>query len=293
MCYQITKSPNYHSCLRGFTLIELSIVLVIIGLISGAVLAGRDLIRAAELRSIVTEYENYQSAFRIFQDKYSALPGDMSDATAFWGTATNCPGDDTTPSNDEKTCNGNGNGIIEYHYSAAVPSTELHRAWQHLSNAKLISGHYTGVQATSANIRTFSYENSPSSKFKNSIWTCVSYGHRPSTDLYWWEGNYNNQLGFRGTTASGFDSVKLSPADARNIDIKLDDGKPQYGKVRTMRKNLHPSCTTTNVEATTDYDLTSNVTDACQLLFLPFQYGVSIKDSQFCYPCEVSEIFIN
>ncbi|MGB1540395.1 MAG: prepilin-type N-terminal cleavage/methylation domain-containing protein, partial [Rickettsiales bacterium] len=64
----------------GFSLVELSIVLVILGLLTGGILGGQSLIRAAELRSVSKEYEKYQTAINIFKDKYFALPGDFNNA---------------------------------------------------------------------------------------------------------------------------------------------------------------------------------------------------------------------
>ena len=60
---------------RAFSLVELSIVLVILGLLVGSVLAGQSLIRAAELRSVATEYNKYVTASRTFRDRYFGLPG--------------------------------------------------------------------------------------------------------------------------------------------------------------------------------------------------------------------------
>lgn len=80
----------------GFTLLELSIVLIIIGLLVGGVLVGRSLIRAAELRATITQIEQLQTAVRTFQEKYNALPGDIQafQATAFgFATRTGGPGD--------------------------------------------------------------------------------------------------------------------------------------------------------------------------------------------------------
>ena len=73
----------------GFTLIELSIVLVIIGLIVGGVLVGQELIRAAGIRATISQVEQYQTAANTFFDKFGALPGDITPAavTAF-GFAT-------------------------------------------------------------------------------------------------------------------------------------------------------------------------------------------------------------
>src|ERR1700746_416796 len=66
----------------GFTLIELSIVLVIIGLIVGGVLVGQDLIRAAEVRATISQIEKYNTAVNTFRGKYNALPGDLNAAAA-------------------------------------------------------------------------------------------------------------------------------------------------------------------------------------------------------------------
>src|SRR6201999_103149 len=67
---------------QGFTLIELSIVLVIIGLIVGGVLVGQDLIRAAEIRATLTQVEKFNTAVNTFYGKYGALPGDMNNGVA-------------------------------------------------------------------------------------------------------------------------------------------------------------------------------------------------------------------
>lgn len=73
--------------MRGFSLVELSIVLVILGLLTGGILSGQSLIRAAELRSVVTDIQQIQTSIYSFRDRYMALPGDMKDATDFWGIA--------------------------------------------------------------------------------------------------------------------------------------------------------------------------------------------------------------
>ena len=57
-------------------------MLVIIGLIVGGVLVGQDLIRAAETRAQITQFEKYQSAVNTFRGKFNAIPGDMNVATA-------------------------------------------------------------------------------------------------------------------------------------------------------------------------------------------------------------------
>jgi len=126
----------------GFSLVELSIVLVILGLLVGGVLAGRDLIRAAELRGATTEYARFMAANHAFRDKYMAWPGDITNATAFWGKdATNCNGHTGTAATPG-TCNGNGDGQI-----TVGSGLELTRYWQHLALTGLIEGTYAGVAA--------------------------------------------------------------------------------------------------------------------------------------------------
>src|ERR1700722_15466804 len=96
---------------NGFTLIELSIVLVIIGLIVGGVLVGQDLIKAAEVRAQISQIEKYNTAVNTFYGKYQAIPGDMNIATASqfgFTVGSLCTGDGTSPYGSR-----NGNGLIE------------------------------------------------------------------------------------------------------------------------------------------------------------------------------------
>ncbi|PZP85253.1 MAG: hypothetical protein DI582_06390 [Azospirillum brasilense] len=117
---------------NGFSLVELSIVLVILGLLTGGILGGQALIRAAELRSVTSEYTRWVTATQTFRDKYFALPGDMSNATAFWGTQDPTPATcATTPSSSALTCNGSGDGLINP--TSSPGSNELFRFWQHLA----------------------------------------------------------------------------------------------------------------------------------------------------------------
>src|SRR5579884_1113289 len=96
----------------GFTLIELSIVLVIIGLITGGILTGRDLIDAAAQRAQISQIQKYNVALRTFQGKYGGFPGDLAInlATKFGFTVTNCGG--TTGQRD-------GNGLIDGYWGGA------------------------------------------------------------------------------------------------------------------------------------------------------------------------------
>ena len=73
---------------KAFSLVELSIALVILDLLVGRVLSGQSPIHAAELRAVTQEEQKFLAATHTFRDQYLSLPGDMTNATAFWGTST-------------------------------------------------------------------------------------------------------------------------------------------------------------------------------------------------------------
>lgn len=104
---------------RGFTLVEIAIVLVIIGLLLGGVLKGQSLIDSAKVKNIIQQANSLTSAVNAYQDKFRALPGDDPLATV------HVPG---------ATGNGNGDGQI----------TEYQLAPQHLALAGFITGSYNG-----------------------------------------------------------------------------------------------------------------------------------------------------
>ena len=115
---------------RGFTLIEIAIVLVIIGLLLGGVLKGQELITSARVRNLISAQDGVKAAFFGFQDRFRAFPGDYSQASQnIANTATSACGA------GNGNGNGNGNGVID---NGATPESTL--AWEHLSKAGFITG---------------------------------------------------------------------------------------------------------------------------------------------------------
>jgi prepilin-type N-terminal cleavage/methylation domain-containing protein len=213
----------------GFSLVELSIVLVILGLLIGGILSGQSLIRAAELRSVSTEATRYITAVQTFRDKYFALPGDMTNATAFWNTDPGgCPVTPTNTVTKTQTCNGDGDGRITEGTNA-----EPFRFWQHLANAGLIEGSYTGIYGPGGAYDSFPGLNVPPSKLGNGMWS-IRYITLPTslTGPGRFNGTYGNtlQMGAK-VNASWNDSALLKAEELWNIDTKMDDGKPGTGRV--------------------------------------------------------------
>lgn len=209
----------------AFSLVELSIVLVILGLLTGGILTGQNLIRAAELRSVSTEFQTYQAAVNTFRDKYFALPGDMPNATDFWGAA-GCP---ATAGSGTETCSGNGDGVINA-APAASNYGEHYTFWQHLANAGLIEGNYTGMAGGGALTHHVIGENSPRGKLGNSGWNADTEDSAGSGMTFAYD--YGNTLMYGAPAANWWAHGKLLvPEEAWNIDTKMDDGKPGTGSI--------------------------------------------------------------
>ncbi len=251
---------------QGFTLLELSIVLVIIGLIIGGITAGASLIRSAELNSVLKEKGNYLLAVSTFKLKYNALPGDMKNAELYWGTANAADASCiTTKSTTQSTCNGNGDGILQY----SSRSNEYFRFWQHLSNAQIIQGQFNGASRDSSNI--FSSElgvNVPRSTVSGAGWMSIYLG-KPSSSGDWLDGTYNNSLIFGSESPSSYTYLPiLTPSEAMAIDIKSDDGNAGKGNIVAGRYTI---CTnaSNSADINAEYLLSSSAI-ACSLVFRNF-----------------------
>lgn len=242
----------------GFTLIELSVVIAIIGLLFGGVIVGKKMVRAAQMRSIITDLRIFSGAIATFKEQYGYLPGDLPTATDYWGTnPTGCP-----PSYNgvkkKATCNGNGDGSLSTWKSPWTDFYEQFTAWQHLSNAGLITDQYVG--AASSGVQNISIGNNvPKSRVPNTGWVFYPMADTWNTSPNVFPNGYTTilQLSEPYRSVSGNDIIAplLSGPEAFSIDSKIDDGRPGFGTVSTWKDDggLQFNCITTDVQATAEY----------------------------------------
>lgn len=266
---------------HGFTLVELAIVIVIIGLLVGSILSGNALLRIQRVRSMLEDGRNYSVAMETFNQKYGQLPGDFDGAETVWGNAegasytVNCvnPGSSVSP-DGIKTCNGNGNGAIE-------SPNEHFRAWQQMAAAGLITGQYSGVSGPSNVNDVRPGVNAPKGVLDNSSWFIYSWGSVQTSNTTFYAGNYNNVMVLGATPGGDWTHFALlTPTEAAGMDQKVDDGAPGNGNIRTFVSTWENAnvgtCINSDDPAVAAYVTTSSAV-GCVLIFMETFGGQKIQ----------------
>lgn len=184
---------------KGFTLVEIAIVLVIIGLLLGGILKGQELINGARVRNLADQNSGVQAAYYGFIDRYRQVPGDMS--------ATNA----TTSIGATVLNGGDGDGGVDN------TITEAAGVWEQLARANFLSGGFTlptAVVATEANY--LANQNAPINAFNAPIILSRNDGYTGTGGV-----RLNLHLG-----------INVPVGIARELDVKLDDGLPNTGVLR-------------------------------------------------------------
>lgn len=235
---------------QGFTLFEIAAVLIVIGLVSGGILVGRELIRSSQLRSVMTDVQRYSTAVSAFQQRHDCLPGDCMNATDFFGQDLGNCANGTVASG---TCNGDGDGQIgKFGCGQAACQVEVYYngrerflAWQHLALEGLIDGTFSGT----SDPRTTNYFNRasvvgwniPASRIANAGYLIGYINIVQSWDRWDFEGHgifFGDPKTDPATTdemwiGSLFEPTgpAISAVDAMELDNKNDDGRPNTGNV--------------------------------------------------------------
>ena len=253
---------------KAFSLIELSIVLIIIGLLVAGVTGGASLIKNAELRGVMSEARGYQTAVNGFFERFQALPGDY---TKVIGTASG-------------SGIGNGDGSINYvnsitatYVSPSVSRAESNGAWQHLKNGGFVTDAFTaattditGVTGSGALVAGSPGINLPASKNKGGSWIFDYIGTQnviiisagiPAILTGASAAITANSLIASATSSTSAGNMQIMPADALSIDTKTDDGVANAGKVTALGGAGASLCSSTATYTT------GNGYKACALAF--------------------------
>lgn len=194
----------------GFTLVEIAIVLVIIGLLIGGVLKGQEMITQGRIKNAIIDFSGVTAAYYAYLDRYKALPGDDSQANARWGA-------NILPANSS----GNGDGVVNSTYNATGTTTlvESQLFWMHLRAAGLVTGSATSPKQpvnSSGGIIGVQTGNGPAA------------GTAPS-------GVLKTATGDTGLAGLMICSSGLPDRVAAAVDTQLDDGVTNTGSIRAQQ----------------------------------------------------------
>ena len=182
---------------EGFTLVEIAIVLVIIGLLLGGILKGQEMINQAKIKNVIADISGVSAAMYGYQDRYRALPGDDKNA-ARWSGATA----------------GDGNGLIIGKWTeAAKESTAF---WDHLRRAGFVSGSGT---------------DNPFNAVNGKMGVQTGDGSSPPVGVLGEAADTNLFSGLILCSGNLPDKIALS------IDAQMDDGNGKKGTVRAMKQS--------------------------------------------------------
>ncbi|MEW5783086.1 MAG: prepilin-type N-terminal cleavage/methylation domain-containing protein [Pseudomonadota bacterium] len=211
----------------GFTLVEIAIVLVIIGLLLGGVLKGQELINSAKVKNMINDFRNVPVFIYGYQDKFKKLPGDDPAAATNVGATGH---------------NGNGNGRLDGSWEdgqgGTAATTETYYFWEHVRRANLASG-----STDTSNPASYLPTNS-----EGGFIGIESVAQPTGTQPYITNLNGTYLLCSKGILGKF----------AKQIDIQIDDGNTAQGQVRVVpnsgyTRGSSSGLPNTNVDDSTQY----------------------------------------
>lgn len=227
-----------HPHSRGFTLFEISLVILIIGVLASSVFAIVSLTHSSKVLSAMANLQQMKAAILAFRTEYEKYPGDFQRAAQIW---------------EGETQNGNGNGRVE-----GTPGTtgEDTHAWRQLFLAGIVETNYTGT--VTAGEGYVQGQNIPGLDFRGG-----------GIFLNYMQNIYNNNgnaiiFALIGDSTS-FTAPSLTREEARNIDVKLDDGMADTGEIVSIDGDgATETCVDTDDQYQPELDTPSTV---CTLIF--------------------------
>src|SRR5882672_11616643 len=185
----------------GFTLVEIAIVLVIIGLLLGGILKGQELINSAKVKNLANDFRVIPTYIYAYQDKFKSLPGDDAQATTHITCAAPC-------------ANGDGNGVINGPWKPTAAADESQQFWAHVRLANLAAGPTTWAAVNAAD--PFTPKNAVGGQIGISSATLAQVQITGMTGTY-------------QVCSSG-----ILGKFAKQLDVQMDDGDPTTGSMRAV-----------------------------------------------------------
>jgi prepilin-type N-terminal cleavage/methylation domain-containing protein len=211
---------------NGFTLVEIAIVLVIIGLLLGGILKGQEMITQAKIKNAIADFSGISAAYHGYQDRYRAIPGDDPNAASRWTGATVSP----TPAEV-------GNGRVQGKYNSTTDTDESRLWWDHLRRAGFVAG---------------SGFNQPFNAFSGMIGVQTGDG-----------GTGTALGGFAGIIVC---SANIPDKVAIALDTQMDDGKIDAGTVRGQGQSGPNPDIATAASSTAYAETGTNIYALCRAL---------------------------
>lgn len=192
----------------GFTLIEIAIVLLIIGLLLGGIMKGQSMINSARVRAIANDLTGIEAAWISFQDRYRSVPGDYSRASTHIVQ-----------------------GAVDGDSNARVDSVaEAGAVWQHLSGAGFITGNFDGAPVPALTDSACAETTCPTNPYNG----------------FYKIGNSSNALGQVNASHELATGGNIPVDVMYELDLKIDDGAPHTGRLRAFDVAPHNTCVANN-----------------------------------------------